>query len=562
MEGVALGFAIFSAVNGSIGLLNILCARLENLEKRRKNSKDDVGTRLGKLHELAEQIKKVVENIEAELKKVVKEIKEGVDSTSPNPLESVESGITKVLKENLNRNVEKATTLLKELDDHDPSSAGSSSGWGKLSRKLKKTGFGRFAKIKSISEALDRIESCLQQALQGAFNIEVLRTLQTICPPKTEEEKFKAYFGRPLLPSNLVLNFDTDKAQEGRLLHKLLASKNEDSADGTVAVGSNRDNAMQGMGGVGKTTALRAICHQKKVMEAFPDGICYLEFGQNATDRNVQQQLERCIRQFGGLSTADKIEEQSTLAGTAKQAANWLGKKEILLVCDDLWGSPTSKFGYLSLLRQLVRDSPDSRLLVSTRDLKIAKEVSSDFETFGPLLSEKERARNLLCQVAFGKGHNEKLKELDIEGYVTSILNICAGLQLALCMAGHALGCIVGELKDIEKGFEVYARQLERDKLPDDEESSAQLYDHALSYIVEASLVQCEQWAENSLPNVNVQSLFRSLCVLEKQMTMPKSMLSKLWGLTSRKTDRIVRMFADLNLITKTKHEERSKLSQ
>ncbi len=61
MEGVALGFAIFGAVSGSIGLLNTLCDRQENLEKRRKNLKDDVGTKLCKLHELAEQIKKVVE---------------------------------------------------------------------------------------------------------------------------------------------------------------------------------------------------------------------------------------------------------------------------------------------------------------------------------------------------------------------------------------------------------------------------------------------------------------------------------------------------------------------
>ena len=45
-------------------------------------------------------------------------------------------------------------------------------------------------------------------------------------------------------------------------------------------------------------------------------------------------------------------------------------------------------------------------------------------------------------------------------------------------------------------------------------------------------------------------------------MTMPKSMLSNLWGLSSQETDLVVRNFADLGLITKTKYERRSEQTQ
>ncbi len=119
-------------------------------------------------------------------------------------------------------------------------------------------------------------------------------------------------------------------------------------------------------------------------------------------------------------------------------------------------------------------------------------------------------------------------------------------------MAGRALRTEIRRLGDIRKVFEVYASQVEHDQMPDETQGGAELYDRGLSYIVEASLVQCEQWVEKSRNRENVQNLFRSLCVLEKQMIMPESILSMVWGLSLRKTDRVVHNFADLGLITKT----------
>ncbi len=67
-----------------------------------------------------------------------------------------------------------------------------------------------------------------------------------------------------------------------------------------------------------------------------------------------------------------------------------------------------------------------------------------------------------------------------------------------------------------------------------------------------ASFIQCQQWANKSLKKVNMQDLFRSLCVLDKQTVMPKSMFSNLWRLSSREPDDVVQTFADLGLVTKT----------
>ena len=79
---------------------------------------------------------------------------------------------------------------------------------------------------------------------------------------------------------------------------------------------------------------------------------------------------------------------------------------------------------------------------------------------------------------------------------------------------------------------------------------------------MDASLIQCEQWAAESLKKEDVHDLFRSLCVFEKQMVIPKSILSNLWNINSRETKRVVDKFADLGLITKTMYKTPSETSR
>ncbi len=199
-----------------------------------------------------------------------------------------------------------------------------------------------------------------------------------------------------------MLDFSTDTTQEGRTLQKLLTLKDEESADGMSAVCSSRGSATHGMGGVGKTKALRGICYEEEVKKVFPDGVCFLEFGENSKDINVQRQLERCIKNFGGVSTVAKMEEESSLEGVIPQAARWLRKKEILLVCDGLRSSPTNEFGYLPLLKDLLINAPHSKLLISTRDKMIARNLSKNKEQFGTLPPQGQSARNLFGRIAFG----------------------------------------------------------------------------------------------------------------------------------------------------------------
>ncbi len=59
----------------------------------------------------------------------------------------------------------------------------------------------------------------------------------------------------------MILDFHTTETQEGRLLKKLLLLREKCSSPGMSAVG--RGSATHDIGGVGKTTALRAIFYEK-----------------------------------------------------------------------------------------------------------------------------------------------------------------------------------------------------------------------------------------------------------------------------------------------------------
>ncbi len=50
-------------------------------------------------------------------------------------------------------------------------------------------------------------------------------------------KKFRPYFVCPELPDNIVLDFSSVERQEGRLLHKALELRENESAHGLSAVG-------------------------------------------------------------------------------------------------------------------------------------------------------------------------------------------------------------------------------------------------------------------------------------------------------------------------------------
>ena len=89
-------------------------------------------------------------------------------------------------------------------------------------------------------------------------------------------------------------------------------------------------DALQGMGGIGKSVIARALCDDPDVQDAFPGGILWAALGQTP---NLVERLREWVERLGGTvrstaPTADmlKAELQEALEG-----------RSCLLILDDVW---------------------------------------------------------------------------------------------------------------------------------------------------------------------------------------------------------------------------------
>jgi hypothetical protein len=86
---------------------------------------------------------------------------------------------------------------------------------------------------------------------------------------------------------------------------------------------------IRGWPGVGKTTILRALVHDKEILQAYPDGVLWANIGQ---EPDLFQELLRWARALGG--STDKIE---TLAAAQEMVRTLLHNKRAVLIVDDVW---------------------------------------------------------------------------------------------------------------------------------------------------------------------------------------------------------------------------------
>ncbi|KAL3509365.1 hypothetical protein ACH5RR_028766 [Cinchona calisaya] len=104
-----------------------------------------------------------------------------------------------------------------------------------------------------------------------------------------------------------------------------------------------------------------------------------------------------------------------------------IGKK-FLLVLDDVWNRQYSDWNKLKILFQGV--SKGSKIIVTTRDEKIARMMGQERSIHRLDFITKEDSWSLFEKHAFGDGDNENLKELEEIG--KKITRKCGGLPLAV----------------------------------------------------------------------------------------------------------------------------------
>jgi WD40 repeat protein len=178
-------------------------------------------------------------------------------------------------------------------------------------------------------------------------------------------------------------------------------------------IGRQRMGGMAGMGGIGKSVLACLLAHDRKVREAFPDGIVWVALGSLP---NVPELLRQVHRDLGGDGAFEHAHEGKT------KLKEMLAAKSVLLILDDAWRrADVEAFDVLG---------PTSRALITTRDAQLLTSLGGTPHLI-ELLSDDESLR--LLAVTIGT----ELSELPPEA--SRLIRECGRLPLAVALAGGML---------------------------------------------------------------------------------------------------------------------------
>lgn len=141
-------------------------------------------------------------------------------------------------------------------------------------------------------------------------------------------EMYRAEHVVPPLPDNLHLEFNSlDEngkhcAPEGHL--KSTVMKSTSSGRVTAARGAESPvHGASGMAGVGKTTSLIALGHDRDVRNHFRDGVLYMSIGADASVAHITRGISKIMKFTGAKSSASDVEHQLSLSKAVEDAALW-----------------------------------------------------------------------------------------------------------------------------------------------------------------------------------------------------------------------------------------------
>ncbi|XP_073106750.1 putative disease resistance protein RGA3 [Elaeis guineensis] len=180
------------------------------------------------------------------------------------------------------------------------------------------------------------------------------------------------------------------------------------------------------MGGIGKTTLAQKIYNDEKLRDNFNQmpriWLCVSQ------DFSESELLKSIIKQAGG--DPGETKEKEVLEPMLCQV---IMNKKFFLVLDDVWDAQV----WDELLRKPLQNGlADSRILITTRNINIAKQMGAIYNHMVEKLS-REDGWSLICKMVFEEGDEQDMHDLSDTGM--KIVEKCDGLPLALRTVGGVL---------------------------------------------------------------------------------------------------------------------------
>lgn len=298
--------------------------------------------------------------------------------------------------------------------------------------------------------------------------------------------------------------------------------------------------ALVGMGGAGKTTIMSALGMDKDIWAKYADVVWFIELGHDVTISSFIPQLQRLVKS----ACPDYLEEFKERAASKDSyrsmiigLMNHLASKRLLLLFDDLWENNDTLYRLVCAMCESVQanESTSLKVLTSTRSRDIADGRPFDScIAVNPEYLNPHKSFGIFCNYARIDPSNLPSFSTHNRGALDDILKTCAGLPLALSVAGSAVKQLMDPDRCDQNAISEFWNIL---KTKRGELASAESGDgyKGLTYAVETSLqfVQ-DKWESKKntaelCDHLTARDMFQSLCIMQKQMFLPVSVIEKLW---------------------------------
>jgi len=207
-------------------------------------------------------------------------------------------------------------------------------------------------------------------------------------------------FMAPPLPPYFIPRPEIEKDLKTRILSK------SSNPSGVLVV-----SAIQGIGGIGKSTIAAALMHDRQIQDQFHDGILWTTLGQTP---DILAILSGWLQNLGNYDA-----RPATIESASSALRSLLYDKKMILVVDDVW-EPSHVLPFLI-------SGSRSRILITTRRIDVADRVGADLH-YVDVMTPNQSIKLLEARV--GRKFQGKEREL-----ATALAQEVGFLPLALDLA-------------------------------------------------------------------------------------------------------------------------------
>ncbi|XP_016453755.1 putative late blight resistance protein homolog R1A-3 [Nicotiana tabacum] len=185
--------------------------------------------------------------------------------------------------------------------------------------------------------------------------------------------------------------------------------------------------SIAGMGGIGKSTFAKKMFYDPSILSFFD----FRGWITVSKDYSLRKMLLSLLQDtIVEKEKKEKLDKKSN-GDLADLLQKSLKGRRYLIVVDDIW----SREAWDDIRLWFPENSNASRILLTTRDMKVAEYASSPEDPFPMRPLELEESWNLFCQKAFGK----KDCPTEFENVAKLVVENCKGLPLMISVVAGAL---------------------------------------------------------------------------------------------------------------------------